>query len=284
MTSSLSIACVQVSPNGDRHANLEEAVAGVRRAASNGAKLIALPEYAVQLHTRGRVMRDGAGSEDNDEALRAFSAVALDCKCWVLVGSLTMRAGDDKIYNRSYLFADDGSIVASYDKLHMFDATLPTGRVIREGALYEAGSRAVAAETPWGLLGLTICYDVRFPQLYRALAQAGARIIAVPSAFTRATGEMHWHTLLRARAIENGCFIVAPATCGTHPDEHSTFGHSLVVDPFGQIVLEAGDEPGVFQIDIDLAQVEIARARIPSLTHDRDFRVDITSRPPAQNS
>ncbi|MGF6700382.1 putative amidohydrolase [Paraburkholderia sp. MM5496-R1] len=278
MTSSLSIACVQVSPNGDRHSNIEEAVAGVRRAAANGATLITLPEYAAQLHSRGRVMRDGAGSDENDEALAAFSAVARECQCWVLVGSLTMRASNDKIYNRSYLFADDGSVAASYEKLHMFNATLPTGRVINEGALYEAGSRAVAAETPWGLLGLTICYDLRFPHLYRALAQAGAKIIAVPSAFTRATGQMHWHALLRARAIENACYIIAPATCGTHPEDHSTFGHSLVVDPFGTIVLEAGDEPGVFQAEIDLSQVDVARALIPSLTHDRPFQVDVVSR------
>jgi len=278
LTTTLSIACVQVSPNGDRLSNIDEAIAGVRRAAANGAKLIALPEYATLLHSRGRVMRDGAGSGENDEALTAFSAVALECQCWILVGSLTMRADNEKIYNRSYLFADDGSVVASYDKLHMFNATLPTGRVIQEGSLYEAGSRAIAAETPWGLLGLTICYDVRFPHLYRALAQAGAKMIAVPAAFTRATGRMHWHALLRARAIENACYIIAPATCGIHPDDHATFGHSLVVDPFGKIVLEAEDEPGVFEVEIDLSQVDIARALIPSLTHDRPFQVEIASR------
>ncbi len=277
MTSSLTVACVQVSPNGDRRANTEVAIAGVRRAAGGGAKLVALPEYAVQLHTSGRVMRDGAGSEATDDALAALRATAMECNCWILIGSLTMRSDSDKIYNGSYLIADDGSIAATYDKLHMFDATLPNGRVIREGALYDAGSRAVLVETPWGLVGLTICYDLRFPQLYRALAQGGARMIMVPSAFTKDTGQLHWHTLLRARAIENACYIVAPAACGTHPESHSTFGHSMVVDPFGAIVLEGGDEPGVFQVDIDLSQVEVARARIPSLTHDRPFHLDFIS-------
>src|SRR5258708_21486565 len=162
-----------------------------------------------------------------------------------------MRSGNDKIYNRSYLSADNGSIAATYDKLHMFDATLPTGRVIREGALYEAGSRAVLVDTPWGLLGLTICYDLRFPQLYRALAQRGAKMISVPSAFTRATGQLHWHALLRARAIENGCYIIAPATCGIHPESHATFGHSMIVDPFGAVFLEAADEAGDFQSELD---------------------------------
>jgi predicted amidohydrolase len=277
MSSSLAVACVQVSPNGDRAANIKAAIAGVRRAAAGGAKLITLPEYATQLHTSGRVMREGAGSEETDEALAAFRAVARECDCWVLIGSLTMQGDQNKIFNRSYLIADDGSIAASYEKLHMFDATLPNGRVIREGALYEAGSRAVLVETPWGPVGLTICYDLRFPQLYRALAQRGAKVIMVPSAFTRATGELHWHALLRARAIENGCYIVAPATCGTHPESHSTFGHSLVVDPFGAVVLEAGDEPGVFQVDIDLDRVDVARSRIPSLTHDRPFDVEVIS-------
>lgn len=275
MTANLKIACVQLTPDGDRVANIETAVAGIRRAAADGAQLVALPEYATQLHSSGRVMRAGAGTEPDDPALAAFRAVARECGVWVLVGSLTMRADIDKIFNRSYLITDDGVVAASYDKLHMFDATLPDGRTIREGALYEAGTRAVLIETPWGRVGLTICYDLRFPQLYRALAQGGAKVIFVPAAFTRPTGQMHWHALLRARAIENACYIVAPATCGTSPESHATFGHSLVVDPFGAIVVEAGDEPGVFHAEIDLARVDVARSRIPSLTHDRPFTVDL---------
>ncbi len=275
MTSSLRIACVQVTPDGDRAAGTATAVAAIRRAASDGANLIGLPEYAAQLHSSGRVMRAGAGIEATDEALAAFRAVARECKVWVLVGSLTMRSDTDKICNRSYLIARDGAIVATYDKLHMFDATLPDGRAIRESSLYEAGSRAVVVESEWGRLGLTICYDLRFAQLYRALAQAGAKVIFVPAAFTRPTGQMHWHALLRARAIENTCYIVAPATCGTSPESHSTFGHSIVVDPFGAIVMEASDEPGVFHAELDLTKVDVARSRIPSLTHDRPFTIDI---------
>jgi len=277
MTSSLRIACVQLTPDGDRAANTETAVAAIRRAASDGTNLVALPEYAAQLHSSGRVMRAGAGTEATDGALAAFRAVARECDVWVLVGSLTIRSATDKICNRSYLIARDGAITATYDKLHMFDATLPDGRTIRESTLYQAGSRAVLVESEWGRLGLTICYDLRFPQLYRALAQAGARVIFVPAAFTRATGQMHWHALLRARAIENTCYIVAPATCGTSPDSHSTFGHSIVVDPFGAIVMEASDEPGVFHAKIDLSKVDVARSRIPSLTHDRPFTVDIVN-------
>lgn len=275
MTSALRVACVQVTPNEDRAANVAAAVAAIREASSKGAQLVALPEYVAQLHTSGKIMRAGAGVEETDDALQAFRAVAEECKCWVLVGSLTIRADADRIFNRSYLISADGHIVASYDKLHMFDATLPNGRTIRESAMYEPGSQAVVAASPWGSLGLTICYDLRFPQLYRALAQAGARLIFVPSAFTRPTGTLHWHALLRARAIENGCYIVAPATCGTSPESHPTFGHSLVVDPSGACVVEGGDEPGIFFADIDLAQADLARGRLPSLTHDRPITVKV---------
>jgi predicted amidohydrolase len=278
MTSRLSIACVQVSPDGDRAANTKVAVDAVRRAAREGAQLVTLPEYAVHLHTSKRVMLGGAGREDTDAALAELRAVAKECKSWVLIGSLTIRADEDsKVFNRSYLIADDGVIVARYDKLHMFDVTLPNGRVIRESDAYEAGSRAVLVETPWAPIGLTICYDVRFPQLYRALAQQGAKVIVVPAAFTQATGELNWHALLRARAIENTCYIVAPATCGTHPESHATFGHSLIVDPFGRIILDGGAEPGVFTAEIDLEKVDAARARMPSLVHDRPFVVDVIS-------
>lgn len=275
MTLPLKVACVQLTPDGDRTAGCKSAIAGIKRAAANGAQLVTLPEYATQLHSSGRVMRIGAGVESSDKTLAALCATANECNVWVLVGSLTMNGVADKIRNRSYLISNRGSIAATYDKLHMFDATLPGGRIIRESAVYEAGSRAVLVESRWGRLGLTICYDLRFPQLFRALAQKGARIIFVPSAFTRATGEMHWHALLRARAIENGCYVVAPATCGTSPESHPTFGHSMVVDPFGSVVMEAGDDPGVFFAELDLDKVDLARSRIPSLTHDRVFLVDI---------
>lgn len=277
MMSSLPIACLQLTPDGDRAAGTLAAVTGIRHAASQGARLVALPEYAIQLHSSGRVMKSGAGNNDTDESLTAVRAVARECGVWVLLGSITMRTASEKISNRSYLVSEQGVVVATYDKLHMFDATLPDGRSIREGNLYEAGSRAVVVESHWGRLGLTICYDLRFPQLFRALAQAGAKVIFAPSAFTLQTGRMHWHALLRARAIENGCYIVAPATCGTSPDAHATFGHSMVVDPFGAVVMEAGDDPGVFLSTLDMDKVELARSRIPSLTHDRPFTVDVVN-------
>lgn len=279
MTSQFKVACVQLTPDGDRTAGTNAAVTAIRKAAAEGADIVTLPEYATQLHSSGRVMRSGAGVEATDEALAALQAVAGECNVWVLAGSLNIRSESDadKICNRSYLIANSGKVVATYDKLHMFDATLPDGRTIREGNLYEAGSRAVVVDTPWGRVGLTICYDLRFPQLFRALAQAGAKVIFVPSAFTRPTGQMHWHSLLKARAIENACYIVAPATCGVSPESHPTFGHSMVVDPFGTIVAEAGDEAGVYHAEIDLAKVDLARSRIPSLTHDRPFTVDVVS-------
>jgi predicted amidohydrolase len=278
MNDSLSVACVQLTPDADRAAGTAAAVAAVKQAAAEGAELVALPEYAVQLHSSGRVMREGAVPENRDAALAAFRAVADECGCWVLLGSLTLLAEGGRVANRSFLIDASGTVVARYDKLHMFEATMPSGRVIRESKIYEPGSRAVVADTPWGGLGMTVCYDVRFPQLYRALAQHGARILTVPSAFTYSTGELHWHALLRARAIENGCFVIAPATTGVHPDDHATFGHSLVVDPFGIVILDGGVEPGVYHVDLDLNLVDVARSKIPSLEHDRPFDVDVPSK------
>jgi predicted amidohydrolase len=195
-----------------------------------------------------------------------------------LLGSLTVKLDDGRMANRSYLLSEEGSIVARYDKIHMFDATLPGNKVIRESSAYRPGARAVVAATPWGRLGLTVCYDLRFPQLYRRLAQAGATMLAVPSSFQRETGPAHWHVLLRARAIETGAFVLAPAMCGEHPNGRSTYGHSLIVDPWGRIVAELGDEPGVLVAAIDLSQAAKVRAMLPSLTHDRDFALDAEPR------
>ena len=197
---------------------------------------------------------------------------------WVLIGSALVAhsskedGGSDKAANRAVLVSDAGEIVTTYDKLHMFDVDLPNGDRYRESSLYEPGEDARIVDTPWGRLGLTICYDMRFPQLYRALAKAGAEIIAVPAAFTRPTGEAHWEVLLRARAIENGVFILAPAQGGTHEDGRTTWGHSLAVDPWGRILAQAGDdEPGVIMADLDLDQVKTTRQAIPSLKNERDF-------------
>jgi predicted amidohydrolase len=218
-------------------------------------------------------MRAQAMPERDDPALPRFRALAREHRIWILVGSIALATGDGKLVNRSFLIADDGEVTARYDKIHMFDATLPGGRVIRESSAYVPGHRAVIARTPWAQLGLSICYDVRFPSLYRALAQAGADVLAVPSAFTKATGTLHWKTLLQARAIENRAYVVAAATCGTHPGGHQTYGHAMIVDPDGQVLAEAGDEPEVICALIDPAVASAARVRIPSLTHDREFEL-----------
>ena len=192
--------------------------------------------------------------------------------CWS--GRLRLATNEDKLTNRSFLISAAGEVVAHYDKIHMFDVTLPNGREIRESSTYVSGNRAVVAATPWAQLGLSICYDVRFPALYRALAQAGAEVLVVPAAFTKATGTVHWKALLQARAIENGAYVVAAATCGTHPGGHETYGHAMIIDPNGQVVAEAGVEPDVICATIDLAVVAAARGRLPSLTHDRAFELD----------
>jgi predicted amidohydrolase len=268
------VGCVQVNPGDDRQANIEQAAEGVRTAARRGASLVALPEYVTLLHASGNVMRSQALPEDEDPALPRFRQLAREEGVWILVGSLALATDEDMLVNRSFLISAQGDISARYDKIHMFDATLPGGRVIRESSSYLPGTRAVVASTPWARIGLSICYDVRFPTLYRSLAQAGAEILAVPSAFTKATGTVHWKALLQARAIENGAFVIAPATCGSHPGGHNTYGHAVIIDPDGKVLAEAGDEPDVICATVDLAKVAAARARIPSLSHDRSFQLE----------
>lgn len=267
----LRVACVQLNPGDDVAANLAAALAQARVAARDGTKFVLLPEYAMLLHASGRVMRERSPPAAAHPALAAFSDLARSEGVTVLLGSLTVTLDDGAIANRSYLIGPDGATLATYDKLHMFDATLPSGRTIRESAVYRAGDRAVAVDAAFGRLGLTICYDLRFPQLYRTLAQAGCTIMTAPSAFTAPTGRLHWHALLRSRAIENGAFMIAPATCGSHPGGHETFGHSLVVDPSGTVLADGGTEPGIVFADLDLEAPARARASLPSLTHDRSF-------------
>jgi predicted amidohydrolase len=264
-------ACVQLNSGNDMTANLRAAGCGVRAAAAQGAQLIMLPEYAALLDGTGRVMRENSYLEDQHPALPVFQALARETQAWLLAGSITVKIDDESMANRSYLLSSDGTIVARYDKIHMFDVTLPSGKVIRESSAYRSGARAVVARTPWGTLGMTVCYDLRFPHLYRALAKAGAVFLAIPSSFQRETGVAHWHTLLRARAIENLSYVFAPAMCGDHPGNRSTYGHSLIVDPWGKILAELGTEPGVAIADIDAEEVLRVRAMLPSLEHDRGF-------------
>ncbi len=264
-------ACVQLNSGNDLAANLQAAETAIRSAAASGAQLIMLPEYAAMMDGSGRVMRENSPVEDGHPALDRFRVLARETKAWLLVGSLTIKVDDERMVNRSYLLSATGEIAARYDKIHMFDCTLPSGKVIRESSAYRPGEAAVIATTPWGPLGMTICYDLRFPQLYRALAQAGALFLAVPSSFQRETGVAHWHALLRARAIENLSYVFAPAMCGEHPGNRTTYGHSLMIDPWGKVLAELGDEPGIALADIDVGRVAKVRGMLPSIEHDRPF-------------
>ena len=274
-----TIACLQANTSNDLAANLATVGAMMREAAANGAKLVATPEYTLMMDGSGRVMRDNALPPDGGDPLVHLRGLAKALQVWLLLGSLTLRTGeegegaDTRIVNRSFLISDAGEVVASYDKIHMFDVTLPDGKVIRESSAYRPGDKAVVVDTPLGKVGLTICYDLRFPGLFRTLAQAGAQLITVPSSFQRQTGKAHWHALLQARAIENGCWIVAPAMCGEHAGNRQTFGHSLMVNPWGEVVADSGEGPGVVYAEIDVGRVAKVRGMVPSLTHDRRYEI-----------
>ncbi len=268
---SFMAACVQLRAGRNVAANVEAAADLVRQAAEAGATFVATPENTSLMEAERALLFEKAKPEDEDEALRALRAVARERKIWLLIGSLPIRVAEDKLANRSFLVSPEGRIAARYDKIHMFDVDLAGGESYRESRNFAAGESAVTADLPWGRLGLSICYDLRFPQLYRALAHEGARFLTVPSAFTRQTGEAHWHVLLRARAIENGSFVFAPAQGGRHENGRETFGHSLIVAPWGEIIAEAGTEPGIVTAIVDPAKIEEARGRVPSLKHDRSF-------------
>lgn len=272
MTSThLRVGLVQCSSPRDPDDALPALADQIRAAAGRGAKLILTPENCAMLEPVPERARAKAAPEQDHPAVALFAQLAQETGAWLLAGSIAVKGEGGKLHNRSLLFAADGSIAARYDKIHLFDVQLLNGEVYRESATYAPGERAVAVATPWGGLGLTICYDVRFPHLYRSLAQAGARMIAVPAAFTRPTGQAHWRTLLRARAIETGCFILAPAQCGTHAEGRATWGHSMIVSPWGEVLSTAGEEPDVIACDLEFGAVDDARARIPQLTHDRAF-------------
>lgn len=271
MEQTFRAACLQLNSGNDLCANLETVATMAREAAANGADFMLTPEYALMMDGSGRVMRERALAEDGAPALGELKRLAAELKVWFLAGSLTLRTDDGRIANRSYLLSAEGEVAAVYDKIHMFDVILPDGKVIRESSAYRPGDRAVIAGTPWGRLGMTVCYDLRFPVLFRALAQAGAHFISVPSSFQRQTGKSHWHVLLRARAIENECFIFAPAMCGDHPGNRQSYGHSLIIDPWGEILAEAGEEPQIIYADIDPSRVAKVRGMIPCLEHDRPF-------------
>lgn len=272
---SLPIALIQTRTPASPAASFAHVEPLIREAAAGGAKLILTPE-ATNFLIRDKDRRDAVlTTHDQDETVARLRDLARELGVWLLIGSAIVRSGhqgDDRAANRSLLIDDGGGIAAAYDKLHVFDVDLPTGERWRESATIRPGEEAVVADTPWGRLGLTICYDIRFPQLYRALAKAGAVMIAVPAAFTVPTGEAHWETLLRARAIETGCWILAPAQAGAHEDGRRTWGRSTVVAPWGEVAAKLDhDLPGVLFATLDFDAVDRARAAIPQLAHDREF-------------
>jgi predicted amidohydrolase len=268
---------VQLCAGDDPAANLPVTERLVREAAAGGAELILTPECTNIISTSRARQTAMLVREAEDPTLARLRNVAADCGVHLLIGSLALASGDadGRFVNRSVLIGPDGAIRARYDKIHMFDVDLGDGESYRESAAFRPGDRAVTAEAGPARLGLTVCYDLRFPALYRVLAQAGAAVLCVPSAFTQPTGRAHWHVLLRARAIETGAFVLAPAQSGAHAAgegaSRRTFGHSLAVDPWGAVLADAGEGVGVTLVDLDLAAVERARARIPALGHDRPF-------------
>jgi predicted amidohydrolase len=264
-------ACVQLRSSDDVAENIRETVRLVREAAARGAAFITTPENTTLMAPDGGAKLAQSYDEAHDPALPIFSDLAKELNIWLLAGSLAIKVSETKTANRSFLFAPDGRVSARYSKIHLFDVQLASGEVYRESHTVAGGDEAVMAETPWGGMGLSICYDVRFPQLYRRLAQKGAFLFTVPSAFTVPTGSAHWHVLLRARAIENGAFVVAPAQGGEHANGRKTYGHSLIVSPWGEVLAEAGTDPGVIVADIDPELSAEARAKVPNLQHDRLF-------------
>ena len=271
----LKVACVQMRSGVEIEQNISDASDLIIEAAQGGAQLIATPEMTNLIDIRKGMGRAKAFKEADSPSLAAFRALAEQHSIWLIIGSLAIAQEDGaKLLNRSYLIAPSGAITARYDKLHMFDVEVGDGQSYRESAGYAAGAHAVLAETEIARIGLSICYDLRFAGLYRALAQAGAEILTCPAAFTKVTGEAHWHVLLRARAIETGAFVLAPAQTGQHEDGRETFGHSLIISPWGEIIAERReDTPGILMATLDLDQVAAARKRIPSLRHDRDIDV-----------
>jgi deaminated glutathione amidase len=275
----MKVALVQMSSSDDPAVNLAEASVMIRDAVAQGAGIVLTPEITNCVSGSREHQRNVLVTEELDPVLTGLCALAEELKIWLLIGSLGVKSGDPdgRFANRSFLIAPDGSVKARYDKIHMFDVDLGPGEKFTESEAYRPGAEAVVAETPLGNIGLSICYDVRFGALYWKLAQAGAQILTVPAAFAVTTGQAHWEVLLRARAIETGCYVLAPAQCGAHRSttghRRATWGHSLAISPWGEVLADGGTVPGVTLVDLDLSEVSRARARVPSLTHDREFKL-----------
>jgi predicted amidohydrolase len=268
-------ALVQLRAGRTIAPNLDQAETLIRQAARGGAEYVQTPENTALMELDPQRVLALVQPESESEPLARLSALAAELSIWLHIGSLGIKLGEDRVANRSYVVDPHGAIVARYDKLHMFNVDLPNGESYRESQYYGPGEKAVVVSLPFAWLGMTICYDLRFPALYHALARAGAEVIAVPAAFTKQTGEAHWHVLLRARAIETGSYVLAATQGGLHENGRNTFGHSMIVSPWGVVLAEAGEDPGVIFADIDLSGVADARARIPTLRHGRDFEIEI---------
>ena len=272
-TASFKVGLIQMRSGLDPAANLGAALDLFKQAKAAGADYVQTPEMTNILALKREQLFTTIVVEEQDPTLAAMREIARKLSIYIHIGSLAIKSSPEKAVNRSFLIDRKGEVAARYDKIHMFDVDLADRESYRESNTYRPGELAIVADLPWGRLGMTVCYDLRFPALYRALAEAGASFLAIPSAFTRQTGEAHWHVLQRARAIENGCFVFAAAQGGKHENGRETFGHSLIVDPWGRILAEGGAEPGLVMAQIDPAAVALARTQIPSLHHGRRFEL-----------
>jgi len=271
MSRILKTACLQISSGPDIAANISSLENMIREAAGKGARLVATPENSCHILGKSEGKLKTASVEAGHPLVIRAAQLAQELEIWILIGSVSILLGGDKLANRQILFSPQGEIASTYDKIHLFDVDLPNGDKYRESDFFQGGERLVIAEIDGIKTGLTICYDLRFAQLYRALAKQGAEILAIPAAFTVPTGEAHWEVLLRARAIETGSFVIAPAQTGSHDGGRRTWGHSMIIDPWGRKLAEAGTDTGIIYADLDMAEVEKARNAIPALTHDKDF-------------
>ncbi len=274
MSEKVKVALVQLNAGPDIAENIIAAETLIREAAANGAQFILTPENTCHIRRPATEKLKSAKAIEGHPVVTRFAALAKELGVWIMAGSISVLLPEQKILNRSILIDAHGNIVADYDKIHLFDVDLPTGEVHRESTVVKPGEKAVVADTPWGKVGMSICYDLRFANLFRALSKAGASILTVPAAFTVPTGKAHWHTLLRARAIENGAFVLAPAQVGTHEGGRETYGHSLIIDPWGTILAEAdGENIGIIMAELDMDAVKAAREAIPALLHDREYSI-----------
>ena len=274
MSKTFRTACIQNTATRDINANINWVCQRIDEAHDAGAEFITMPESVGLIEPVNEKIPAQCFTEQQDVGLIAFQQKAKQLAVRILVGSQLIKLNDGRIANRSFLVSDQGEITARYDKLHLFDIELANGESYLESGVINAGNKAVLATTPWGKLGMTICYDLRFAALYRTLAQNGAQFITIPAAFTQTTGKAHWHTLVQARAIETGCYVIAPNQCGHHADKRYSWGHSLIVNPWGEILADGGAEPGIIYADIDLSEVDLARSKIPALENDREFTLE----------